>query len=429
MQKADHALDLHARQRIADLLSVASCPHQPVRAKPGEVLGQRRLTDVERRAEFVDRTFASVKIAQNHQPAAVGERLQQRFSLRSLRGEVFNFHIAICEYNDKYVKLELRGGDMKVLWVLPLLAVFARGAGAGEFTVKQTEVDDRKAVIATVEPVHQLVARARIGGTIVALSVKEGDLVQGGAEIARVVDQKLALQLQALDSRIKSQQAQRDQAKLDFDRASELMRRGVTTQTQYDQARTALDVADRNLAAMKSDRDVIVQQTAEGAVLAPGAGRVLTVPVSSGRVLMPGETVATIAADQYILRLQLPERHAQFMRAGDKVAMAARGDVGGVAQIGVVRLVYPEIVGGRVIADVDVPGLGDYFVGERTRVYVTTGKRTTMIVPTAAVYQRAGVKFVHLKSGDEIVVQPGDSGPDGVEILAGLRAGDVVLTP
>ncbi|MCC2099819.1 MAG: HlyD family secretion protein, partial [Hyphomicrobiales bacterium] len=166
------------------------------------------------------------------------------------------------------------------------------------------------------------------------------------------------------------------------------------------------DIAERNLQAIKSDRDVIVQQSAEGAVLAPGAGRVLTVPVSQGRVLLPGETVATIAQDQYILRLQLPERHARFMRAGDKVLMAARGQEGGLkaAQEGKVRIVYPEITGGRVVADVDVPGLGNYFVGERTRVYVSTGKRETIVVPAPAVFERSGVKFVRLKGGGEVVV-------------------------
>ena len=168
------------------------------------------------------------------------------------------------------------------------------------------------------------------------------------------------------------------------------MRRGVNSQMQLDQARTALDVAERTLAAMRSDRDVIMQQAAEGAVLAPGAGRVLTVPVSEGRVVLPGETIATLAEDNYILRLSLPERHARFMRAGDKVLIAARGDqteAGETMRKGKVRLVYPEIQGGRVIADVDVEGLGDYFVGERTRVYVATGKRETIVVPAAYVYR------------------------------------------
>lgn len=305
-------------------------------------------------------------------------------------------------------------------------------AGAGEYIVRLKTVEDRKAVIGTVEPVHQLVARARIGGTVASLKVKEGDDVAAGVEVASITDEKLFLQMQALDQRIRSQQAQRDKAKADFDRAQELLKRGVFTKALYDAAKAGLDVAERNLAALKSDHSVIEQQAAEGAVLAPDAGRILTVPVSIGRVVMAGETIATLAEDRYILRLQLPERHAKFMRAGDLVFIGARGlhdSAGEARKQGRVRIVYPEIQGGRVIADVDVPGLGDYFVGERTRVYVTTGRRDAIIAPLSATYRRAGVDFVRLKDGSEVVVQLGERGAEGVEVLSGLHDGDIVVTP
>jgi RND family efflux transporter MFP subunit len=326
---------------------------------------------------------------------------------------------------------------MRFLIPLAFAVIGAAGASTAEsFTVHASDVADRKAVIATVEPVHQLVARARIGGTLASLTIKEGDVVAAGAEIAVVTDQKLALQMQALDSRIASQQSQRDQAKTDYDRIAELEKRGVSTLTQLDQARTNLDVAERNLTAMRGDRSVIAQQASEGAVLAPGAGRALNVPVSVGQVVLPGETIATLAEDQFILRLELPERHARFMRAGDTVLLGARGtqaEAGEKLREGKVRLVYPEIRGGRVIADVEVSGLGDYFVGERTRVYIDTGTRRTLIVPASYVYRRAGVNYVRLASGDEVVVQPGEpmnvGDTPGVEILAGLKDGDRLAAP
>ncbi|BBF94382.1 efflux RND transporter periplasmic adaptor subunit [Blastochloris tepida] len=324
----------------------------------------------------------------------------------------------------------------------PLIAglacvLFASAAPAAEIVVKPASVEDWKAVFATVEPVRQLVARARIGGTIDKLNVKEGDEIPAGAEVATVVDEKLLLQMKVSDQRIRSQAAQRDQAKVDFDRIEELKRRGVSSQTQLDQARTALDVAERTLAAMQAERGVIEQQMKEGVVYSPGAGRVLTVPVSVGRVVLPGETIATLAEDRYILRLRLPERHAQIMHAGDPVRIGARGlgsdDLKGKGEealrTGRVRLVYPEIQGGLVVADVEVEGLGNYFVGERTRVYVTTGRRSAIVVPAAAVYARAGAHFVRLKDGTEAVVQPGEARDGQIEILSGLQAGEVVVTP
>ena len=316
--------------------------------------------------------------------------------------------------------------------IAALGVVVSSPASAADVVVHVAPLEDLKAVIATVEPVHQLVARARIGGTVTALKIREGDVVVAGAEIALVADQKLFLQMQALDQRIRSQQAQRDKAKADFDRAQELLERGVTTKVIFDQAKTMLDVADRNLAAIRSDRGVIEQQAAEGAVLAPGAGRILTIPVSIGQVVMPGETIATLAEDRYILRLQLPERHARFMRAGDSVQMGGRGlldEASDTRKQGRVRIVYPEIQGGRVIADVEVEGLGNYFVGERTRVYVATGKRDAIVAPREAIYRRAGVDYVRLKDGAEIVVQTGEQRAEGIEILAGLHDGDVVVTP
>lgn len=303
---------------------------------------------------------------------------------------------------------------------------------AAQQAVTRQQVDDRKAVIATVEPVRELLARARIGGTIVALAVREGDQVAAGDRIALVVDPKLALQIQALESRIQAQNAAREQAQIDFNRMQQLRGSGTVSQAQLDQVRTRLDVAEKTFQALRSDREVVEQQSTEGAVLAPAAGRVLKVPVSVGSVVLAGETIATLATDNYILRLQLPERHARFMKAGDTILVGTRGlqqQEQETLRRGRVRLVYPQIDQGRVIADAEVDGLGDFFVGERTRVYVATGKRDALVVPADLVYRRYGVSYVKLKDGTEVVVQLGLPVDGGVEVLSGLNEGDLAVKP
>jgi len=319
----------------------------------------------------------------------------------------------------------------KTAAALLLMAGLLQPAAAQQ-TVTRQQVDDRKAVIATVEPVRELPARARIGGTLATLTVREGDQVAAGDRIALVVDPKLALQVQALESRIQAQSASREQAQIDLNRIEQLRTSGTVSQAQLDQARTRLNVAERTYLALRSDREVVEQQSTEGAVLAPAAGRVLKVPVSVGSVVLAGETIATLATDNYILRLQLPERHARFMKAGDTILVGARGlqqQDQETLRRGRVRLVYPQIDQGRVIADAEVDGLGDFFVGERTRVYVTTGKRDALIVPADLVYRRYGVSYVKLKDGTEVVIQPGLPVDGGIEVLSGLNEGDVVVRP
>ena len=82
-----------------------------------------------------------------------------------------------------------------------------------------------------------------------------------------------------------------------------------------------------------------------------------------------------------------------------------------------------------MVADAVVEGLGDYFVGERTRVYVATGTRDALIVPADYVYRRFGVSYVKLQDGTEVIVQVGLPVDNGIEILAGVKEGDVVVRP
>ena len=90
------------------------------------------------------------------------------------------------------------------------------------FTVAPKQVADEKAVFATVESANVVPARARIGGTVAELTVKEGDEVKQGQVVATVGDEKLVLQMKSLDAQIAGLEAQLAQAQTDLTRAEDL---------------------------------------------------------------------------------------------------------------------------------------------------------------------------------------------------------------
>jgi RND family efflux transporter MFP subunit len=321
---------------------------------------------------------------------------------------------------------------------LALLLALAAGerAGAGEFLVQPQTIQNIKAMFGQVESRDIVAARARIGGTILSRSVDEGTEVKAGDVVAVVADEKLALQAQSLDGQMRALDSQLSNAKTAFERAKSLMAGGYTTQAAYDQAKTNLDVLQHQLESARSQRAVIAQQTDEGKILAPKAGRVLTLAIVPGSVVLPGEAVARIASGATFLRLSLPERHAALLRLNAPVSVAPRGLVaadGGNARQGRIAKIYPEIDNGRVIADAEVEGLADFFIGERVQVQAPVGERQALLVPRAAVLTRSGIDYVRILRPEgaldvAVVVADAHQG-NMVEVLTGLKAGDKVETP
>jgi RND family efflux transporter MFP subunit len=320
-------------------------------------------------------------------------------------------------------------------------AAVPQAAFAAEFAVHAITIPEMKAVFGEVESRTVVPARARIGGTIREIRGSEGSEVKEGDVIGVVIDDKIALQLAAADAKIAALRSQLANARTELERAQQLVTQGVATQSRLDAARTALEVATNQVAAAEADKAVIAQGAREGDVLAPATGRVLTIPITAGSVILAGEAVARIATGPYYLRLSLPERHAAEIAEGAAVQVGARGrsQLSGQPETtvrGRIVKVYPEIVDGRVIADVDVSGIGSYFVNERTLVSIPVGKRSVLAVPPNALKTLHGVDYVSVAAAIgpmDVAVILGETfqnnGGTLVEILTGLKDGDRIVLP
>ena len=311
--------------------------------------------------------------------------------------------------------------------VLPL---FGGLAYAEMPALQPTTIIEWKAVYGQVEARDRIPARARLGGTLIGLTVVEGDLVTAGQPIGRIEDEKLAFQLSALSAQRGALEAQLTNGQAELTRGESLLKQGVTTAQGLDALRTRVDVFKGQIAALDAQTEVISQQVKEGTVLAPADGRVLDVPVSKGGVVMPGEEIALIGGGGTFLRISIPERHAPSLHQGDKIEISA----GDTTQTGTLSRIYPLIQNGRVIADVELAGLPDTFVQARMLVRLPVGQRNALMVPVTAISSTAGLDFVGVETASGPVqrsVVPGEhaiiDGVEMVEILSGLEAGDHIL--
>ncbi|WP_347310917.1 efflux RND transporter periplasmic adaptor subunit [Defluviimonas sp. SAOS-178_SWC] len=317
--------------------------------------------------------------------------------------------------------------------VLLITSLLASGPLLAEtITLEPSPVTEWKSVYGRVETRETVPARARIGGVVQSLSVSEGDTVTAGQEIAVIHDDKIAFQIAALDAQIESLQAQLATAETELERGQALVERGVATVQRLDQLRTNVDVVRGQISATEAQRNISVQQASEGRVFAPGDGLVLTVPVTLGAVILPGEAVATIGGGGFFLRLAVPERHAEALSEGAEIRITSAGE----AESGRIAKLYPQISNGRVVADVEVEGLATAYVDARVLVELPVGERMALLVPAGAVTTRSGLDFVAVETAEgeaqravvlgEVVTK---DGADLIEVLSGLNAGDKVVAP
>jgi len=303
---------------------------------------------------------------------------------------------------------------------------------AGRLTVQSQTVADLKPVPATLTTRDMAEARARISGILVNLAVKEGDMVRQGQVIGRVKDDRLALQTGAFDAQVTAAAAEAARANADLSRTRDLFSHGVYAQARLDQVEAQAKAANANLAAARAQRGASAELGAQGAILAPAAGRVLTADVPVGSVVMPGQTLAKITAGPMVVRIELPEGQARALTVGDLVQLAAE-DLRGVAAQGAITQIYPSVTGGQVTADVSAPGLPQDLIGQRVRAQIKVGSRQALVVPRRYIVTRFGVDYARLVRADNTVSETPvqtTAGPvvDTVEVLSGLRAGDI-LTP
>lgn len=301
-------------------------------------------------------------------------------------------------------------------------------------TIAPQTIPDYRMVAAVVTNRDIGDARARIGGRLTEVRVREGDDVRPGQVVAVITDERVSLEAQAATASVSAAEAAATQARDDLARSKRLFASSAISAAALEAAQAKSDTADAELRAARAQAGAARAIIKQGEVTAPSAGKVTRIPTPRGSIVMPGEVVVAISAGGRVVRIELPEAESANLDEGGQIRMV--DDTGNVLGTATIRQVYPAVAGGRVKADLEAPGFEDRLVGARVRVLVPAGERTAIVIPAGYVVTRYGADYVRVSQAGgasiEVPVQKGppaptDAIPDGVEILSGLRPGDQVL--
>jgi RND family efflux transporter MFP subunit len=252
----------------------------------------------------------------------------------------------------------------------------------------------------------------------------------------------------ALDdtSLVREAKAVLNQARAERERLAELSRQGIASAADLESANASYTVAQsrhadaleeaRTRAAVLQQRraeyELARKQLADTRITAPFDGIVSERRASLGQHLDVGVPLLTLVkADPLRLRVEIPERDAPRVAAGQAVRLHLTGDTN--TYQGTVRRLSPSLLetSRMLVVEADVPASGALRPGAfvRAEIVVETGF-PGLTVPPDALITFAGVErvFIHEDGkATERRVTTGDRGKDWIEVTSGLKGGESVI--
>lgn len=237
-----------------------------------------------------------------------------------------------------------------------------------------------------------------------------------------------------------------EDAERKFNRAVELLERGVISRAQLDEVETNRDVARiryekavedvRNqLASIRSSQAGLAlasKKLADAEIRAPLSGYVDRRLVSEGEYLREN-TPILVLVQSHVLKLlaEVPEKEASVVRPGVEVLFTVDAFPGREFTARVTRVsptVDQKSRSFQLEARLGNPR-SQLKPGFFARCRMATGLRQAVVVPGPALHVLAGVKKIFVKSGDRVqerTVETGSEYNGSIEIVSGLKAGEEV---
>lgn len=276
----------------------------------------------------------------------------------------------------------------------------------------------------------------QVEGSITHIYVHSGDHVDAGAPLMQIDPLKQEATVRNQQASTAAQEANLKWAQVQYDRSVQLAAAGVISKQELDQARTNLDAAKAQLAALQAGVNEQEAQLHYYRVVAPTAGIVGDIPVRVGDRVITSTMLTTVDKPGNLeAYVQVPIERAADLKMGKEVQILNEQGTS-IAQ-GKVTFISPQVDSQTqtVLVKATVPNdNGLLRTAQMAHARVVWGTHQGIEVPVLAVSRITGQFFVYVAedSGGKSVahqrqIKVGPMDGNNYVVLEGLKPGDKVI--
>jgi RND family efflux transporter MFP subunit len=281
----------------------------------------------------------------------------------------------------------------------------------------------------------------KVSGTLQTLAVSMGQHVEAGQLLAGLDPKDYELKVDQTSASHEQATAQQRNAAASYRRTLALYENNNASRNDLDAARAAKESADAQVRALANSLELARLQLSYTRLTAPVDGVVASVPVEVNENVQAGQTVVTLTAGQQPeVVVGVPEVVIAQIREGDPVqvrfdALAGRRFSAVVTEVAVMPSAASSTYEVRARLDETDPAIRSGMTCEVAFQFASRQREGFVVPPVAVLEDRHGrfVYVVEVGEGEYGVarrreVQVGDLLSGGLEIITGLRDGDLVIT-
>lgn len=287
-------------------------------------------------------------------------------------------------------------------------------------TVTRADMSAYVETYARLEAERQVSVLARTTGLVKALTGEEGDKVRQGQALIQLDKEELNLNLRQV-------QAAFDEAKSNYERIEVLHKQRMVSQTEYESTR--LRFANAKLSLEEAELNLTYTD-----ITAPISGVITQRLIEIGDLVRGNQEVFVIAdLDPLLVRIFVPERRMYQLHAGQEATIAVEA-LPEHSFSGRIRMISPEVdpESGTVKVTLEVAADGLLKPGMFATVRIITERRPqTLVVPKKALILETDdddVFIIEENKVRRVAVELGFVEGDKVEVVSGLKEGDLVVT-